>query len=71
MLLHYILLLNSHKKNIDVHVYVRNSYFFLEIRYLSFYFNHSWFENNKSIMMCKGGMAILNYGCVPSITNQS
>jgi hypothetical protein len=22
-------------------------------------------------MMCKGGIAILNYGCVPSITNQS
>ena len=41
------------------------------IRYLNFYFNHSWFENNKSIMMCKGGIAILNYGCVPSITNQS
>ena len=28
------------------------------IRYLNFYFNHSWFENNKSIMMCKGGIAI-------------
>jgi hypothetical protein len=35
------------------------------IRYLNFYFNHSWFENNKSIMMCKGGIAILNYGWFP------
>ena len=37
-------------------------------RYQNFYFNHSC---NKSIMMCKGGIAILNYGCVPSMTNQS
>ena len=22
-------------------------------------------------MICKGGIAILNYGCVPSITNQT
>jgi hypothetical protein len=26
---------------------------------------------SPSIIMCKGGIAILNYGCVPSITNQS